>query len=205
MRVPLSAHPAAKRSTTGSTTAAGGAAFGKAARVVVSGPEGVLDAPLVPAGFSTDGVVAGAAAGSGGTGAVGAAGTGGAAAGGGISTTVLVAGGVAVAGGAAAFAVKKARDQENGVSIEGHVFRSTTPNGPPGAPIAGAVVGTSVSSQTATTDGAGHFFLDTGVRGDQYGREPYTVTVVAAGCQNYSVARSWGNAPRNQTLTLTCP
>jgi hypothetical protein len=70
-------------------------ALKKAAQVIVNAPEGIANAPLVPVGFSTDGVIAGAAA---------STGTGAAATGGGISTAVLLVGGVAVAGGAAAVA-----------------------------------------------------------------------------------------------------
>jgi hypothetical protein len=81
-------------------------ALKKAAQVIVSGPEGIAHAPLVPVGFSTDGVVAGAAGApaSAAASANASAGAGAATAGHGVSATLLVVGGVAVIGGGVAIA-----------------------------------------------------------------------------------------------------
>ncbi len=88
-------------------------ALKKAAQVMVNVPEGIANLPLVPAGFSTDGVIAGAASAAGGTPAASGAGSAGSgsaagavAAGGGVSATVLVVGALAVVGGGAAIASK---------------------------------------------------------------------------------------------------
>jgi hypothetical protein len=98
----------------------------KVAQVIVSGTEGIAHAPLVPAGFASDGVAgggAGAAAagatvavgGAGGASAAGATAATTAAAGGGIGTTVLVvAGGVAVAGGIAAVVATRGEGGDSG-------------------------------------------------------------------------------------------
>jgi hypothetical protein len=193
----------------------------KAVQVIVSGPEGVLNAPLVPVGFSTDGVIAGVAgsgsaptaAGASGAGATAgaasgtAAAGGAAAAGGGISTALLVVGGVAVAGGATALAVKSGGADENRkVTIEGHVFVTVggQPGFPGGPPVVGAVVATSLDSRTATTDAAGHFLLETATP-CCLRFTPYTITITKAGCQTFSRSHTWGDDARNQTFTLDCP
>ena len=75
------------------------------------------------------------------------------------------------------------------VSIEGTVISTigTTP-------IAGAVIGTSIDGQTATTDGTGSFRLETVATGD-WCCTPYTITVSATGFETFSQSDVWGQHP----------
>jgi len=83
------------------------------------------------------------------------------------------------------------------VSIQGHVRRQDN-----NAPIAGAVVSTSLDGRTATTAADGSFFLQTQAVGD-YSTTPYTITVTKSGFTTYNVNLVWGNRPRNQQFHLT--
>ena len=82
------------------------------------------------------------------------------------------------------------------VTIEGHVF-STQGN----APVAGAVVGTSLDGQTTTTDANGRFFLVT-TTGVGYGSTPYRITVTKAGYQPFDQQNTWGDHPAGQELHI---
>ena len=98
-----------------------------------------------------------------------------------------------------------------GFTIEGHVYARLTsnpsdPNGP-GLyvdPLSGAVVSTSLDSQTAITDANGHFVLTTSKR-PAANCTPYTVRVTASGHPTYSLAGSWGVGARNQIFSLSPP
>ena len=81
------------------------------------------------------------------------------------------------------------------VAIQGHVISPT------GAPIAGAVVGTSLDGATAVTAADGSFFLITQTQNNN-GSLVYTITVTKQGYQTYSSSGSWGDEPRNQTISL---
>jgi len=82
------------------------------------------------------------------------------------------------------------------VTIEGHVF-STQGN----APVAGALVGTSLDGQTTTTDANGWFFLVTAT-GVGYGSTPYRITVTKAGYQVFDQWNTWGDHPAGQELYI---
>jgi hypothetical protein len=103
------------------------------------------------------------------------------------------------------------------VTVEGVVREqdpTPDPTLPPGVrrcsptPVAGATVGTSLDAVTATTDGAGRFFLatDTPVSSDSAGRNysftPYAIRVSAPGYQPTSSVYSWGAFPTGQTFCL---
>lgn len=79
-------------------------------------------------------------------------------------------------------------DKEN-VRIEGTVVSEDDQT-----PIEGAVVGTSIDGQTATTDAAGRFFLETEATGD-FGSTEYTITVTAAGFETLNESNLWGQNP----------
>lgn len=76
------------------------------------------------------------------------------------------------------------------VSIEGTVVNA---NGP----VAGAVVGTSLDGETATTDANGHFFLQTNTAAN-YSSTAYTITINNAFSQSWV----WGDHPMGQYFRL---
>jgi hypothetical protein len=162
------------------------------AAVVLQGPAGAV---ALPVGFASAGVVA---AGS----SAGAAGAAGAAVGGsgGLSTGALVGllGGVGAAAAVAAVVAKGGGVGGGPNTLEGTVLRNTSPP----SPISGAVVSTSLDSRNTTTDGSGHFLLETATGGNV---QVYRVTVTAAGCQTYNNESGWGAHPTGLTLQLTCP
>ncbi|MBW2738280.1 MAG: hypothetical protein JRE64_05400 [Deltaproteobacteria bacterium] len=90
------------------------------------------------------------------------------------------------------------RDIEDYMYIEGHVYVAGTSN----SPVQGAVVSTSLDSQTATTDANGHFFLQTNTLAE-YSSTPYTITISASGYQTYSVEHTWGDHPVDQVFTIS--
>ena len=63
------------------------------------------------------------------------------------------------------------------------------PSSPAPDPVAGAVVSTSLSSQTATTDGNGFFELHTGSSSSSC----YTLTIARAGLPTFSASRKFGS------------
>ncbi len=83
------------------------------------------------------------------------------------------------------------------VSIEGNVYASAGRTNP----IAGAVVSTSLDSQTATTDAAGHFLLQTSTPAN-YSTTPYTITVTKTGYTPFSQSWNWGDHPTGQTFNF---
>ncbi len=83
------------------------------------------------------------------------------------------------------------------VSIEGNVYTSAGRINP----IAGAVVSTSLDSQTATTDAAGHFFLQTSTLAN-YSTTPYTITITKTGYPTFSQLWGWGDHPTGQTFNF---
>jgi hypothetical protein len=83
------------------------------------------------------------------------------------------------------------------IAIQGHVLTQGT-----SAPIAGAVVGTSLDGATAVTDSGGSFFLITQTPSTGNGTLVYTITVTKSGYQTYSSSGSWGDEPRGQTILL---
>lgn len=84
------------------------------------------------------------------------------------------------------------------VSIEGYVYASSGRT----TPIAGAVVSTSLDSQTATTDANGHFFLQTKTPAN-YSTTPYTITVKnSSGIVSFSQSWNWGDHPGGQTFNF---
>lgn len=89
------------------------------------------------------------------------------------------------------------RDIEDYMYIEGHVYAAGTSN----SPVQGAVVSTSLDSQTATTDANGHFFLQTNTLAE-YSSTPYTITISASGYQTYSVEHTWGDHPVDQVFII---
>lgn len=158
------------------------------AAVVLQGPAGAVGLPV---GFASAGVVA---AGS-------SAGTAGAAVGGGGSLSTGAVVGIVGGVGAAAVAAVAAKGGGGGGgpnTLEGTVFRNASPP----SPISGAVVSTSLDSRTTTTDGSGHFRLETATGGNV---QVYRVTVTTAGCQTYNNESGWGAHPTGLTLQLTCP
>ena len=92
--------------------------------------------------------------------------------------------------------------------VEGHVYDSVTCGGagctPAGnTPVAGAVVSTSIDSQTAVTDASGHFDLKSNATFDECAN--YMITITATGFPTYSGAGKWGiHAPR-QVFGLSPP
>ncbi len=141
--------------------------------------------------------VGGSSGGGSSAGAAGAALGGG---GGGLSTGAVVSlvGGVGAAAAVAAVVSKGGGVGGGPNTLEGTVFKNTTPP----APISGATVSTSLDSRTATTDGSGHFRLDTATAGNV---QVYRVTVTAPGCQTYNNESGWRAHPTGLTLQLTCP
>lgn len=83
------------------------------------------------------------------------------------------------------------------VSIEGNVYASAGRT----TPIAGAVVSTSLDSQTATTDANGHFFLQTKTPAN-YSITKYTITVTKTGYATFSQLWTWGDHPVGQTFNF---
>jgi hypothetical protein len=83
------------------------------------------------------------------------------------------------------------------VSIEGNVYASAGST----TPIAGAVVSTSLDAQTATTDAAGHFFLQTSTLAN-YSTTPYTITISKTGYPTFSQLWNWGDHPTGQTFNF---
>ncbi|MBS4096778.1 MAG: hypothetical protein KGZ83_08090 [Sulfuricella sp.] len=86
----------------------------------------------------------------------------------------------------------------DGVSIGGNVFIAGT-----STPIVGATISTSLDSKTATTDAAGHFFLQTQTAAAKYATTPYTIAIIASGYLGYSQSGNWGGNPTNQVFYLT--
>ena len=150
------------------------------------------------------------AAGGGGGGASGAgAGAGAAGGGGGLSaTTIAIIGGAAAAGGVgAAYATGAIGTADGGIVLKGTVYAtglfgtqaSTCPSGvfetTGGSsstcymnPVSGAVVSTTLDSNTATTDTAGNFDLETTVPWSEIESCPtYTLTIAAAGHPTYVI------------------
>ena len=82
------------------------------------------------------------------------------------------------------------------VTISGQVVEAWT-----NVAISGAVVSTSLDSETATTDASGKFFLQTSTKGD-YSSTPYTVNVSAEGYETESLTLAWGDRAENQTFQL---
>lgn len=83
------------------------------------------------------------------------------------------------------------------VTIQGCVYDDpTTMN-----PIPGAVVSTSLDSQTAVTDANGCFFLQTNTPAT-YSNTPYTITIIAPGYPTFSQTWVWGDHPVNQVFYL---
>ena len=82
------------------------------------------------------------------------------------------------------------------VSIEGTVISEIG-----ATPIAGAVIGTSIDGQTATTDGSGSFRLETVATGD-WCCTPYTITVTASGFVTFSQSDVWGQHPLGHEYSL---
>ena len=175
------------------------AAVAIATKIAVAAPSG---ASAVPAGFATSSVATA----------------------GGIGTAALVIGGIAVAGGAAAAVAVKAGSEGDGpgssqnqdtslVAMEAFVYNDSccglgliTPGIPHPRRVSGAVVSTSLDSTTTTTDDQGHFLLTTQTR-CQGNTTPFTVRIVAAGCDPFSETRSWGCAsvgPNQQAFNLAC-
>lgn len=70
------------------------------------------------------------------------------------------------------------------------------------APIAGAILGTSLDSATTVTDAAGHFRLVTATAA-HYCCTPYTIYISAAGYQSFAGTWSWGDYPVDQVFQLT--
>ncbi|MBI5675720.1 MAG: fibronectin type III domain-containing protein [Nitrospirae bacterium] len=85
--------------------------------------------------------------------------------------------------------VEKSATTLDYVTIEGHVYEQYTLNA-----IQGAVVSTSLDSQTATTDADGYFFLQTNTLAN-YCCTPYTITITAAGYTTFSQSSIWGDHP----------
>jgi hypothetical protein len=83
------------------------------------------------------------------------------------------------------------------VSIEGNVYASAGGINP----IEGAVVSTSLDSQTATTDADGHFFLQTSTPAN-YSVTPYTITITKNGFLTFSQSWNWGDHPTGQTFNF---
>ncbi|MEW6301913.1 MAG: Ig-like domain-containing protein [Verrucomicrobiota bacterium] len=73
-----------------------------------------------------------------------------------------------------------------------------------GAPIAGAVVSTSLDGVTTTTDSNGRFFLQTHTEAN-YSFTPYTVTVTKSGYATFSANQNWGDQPRGLLIQLSPP
>jgi len=169
------------------------AAMAVATKVVVGVPAG---AAAAPAGFAANTVaVAGGAAG------------------GGIGTTALVVGGLAVVGGAGVAVAGAAGGEKDGEgsgpgsgnpdtsvhTSDGIVYNDvccvaglidpTTQR--TGRRIQGALISTSLDGATTTTDGQGFFHLVTQTRCQN---APYTLRIVAAGCDPLSIPREWGCA-----------
>ena len=164
------------------------AAMAVASKVVVGVPAG---ASAAPAGFAANTVAAA-----------------GGAVGGGISTTAVVIGAVAVVGGAgAAVAAGGGGPSGTGSSpppqdtsvhfVDGIVYNDACcPAGlidptsqRTARRIQGAAVSSSLDSATTSTDGQGFFHLVTQTRCQN---APYTLRIVAAGCDPLSVPRDWG-------------
>lgn len=82
------------------------------------------------------------------------------------------------------------------VSMEGNVYIEGTTT-----PIVGAVISTSLDTQTATTDAAGNFKLSSKspVSG---GSAVYTVNIKANGYQPFSKSFAWGDHPAGQKFYL---
>ena len=83
------------------------------------------------------------------------------------------------------------------VLIEGRVFRRDTQ-----IPIPGAMVSTSLDSETATTDEGGRFCLVTKTF-PHFCCTPYTITISASGFETFSGTGIWGDHPTGQEFFLT--
>ncbi|MBI4844423.1 MAG: InlB B-repeat-containing protein, partial [Nitrospirae bacterium] len=68
-------------------------------------------------------------------------------------------------------------------------------------PISGAVIGTNLDGQTATTNANGYFFLQTDTVAN-YSSTPYTVNIDAFGYNSFSLNQVWGDHPTDQTFYL---
>ncbi|MDA3832705.1 MAG: hypothetical protein PF495_04850, partial [Spirochaetales bacterium] len=91
---------------------------------------------------------------------------------------------------------------EDYVSIDGNVFEGEGYLADHTNPVQGAVVSTSLDSQTAITDANGHFFLQTNTPAE-YSSTPYTITISASGYQTYSGTWTWGDHPVGQEFCLS--
>ena len=69
------------------------------------------------------------------------------------------------------------------------------------SPIAGAIISSSLDSQTAISDGNGQFTLAPRVTGD-ISDIPYALIVNTPGFETYSETRFWGNQPLPELLFL---
>jgi hypothetical protein len=112
--------------------------------------------------------------------------------------SVLLLTAVACSGG-----TETEQENNNEIVIVGSVWAgaTTNPNGTrtPINPVAGAVVSTSLTSRTATTDAAGHFVLHTEF--DDHNCSTYTVKVTAAGHPTYE--RQWkGGGPNGGEFSI---
>ena len=116
-----------------------------------------------------------------------------------VNFTTSVAGSVELrfqlgAGGAAGTAATLSRSVNgSAVSLIGIVYNrwigTPGPTSPAPDPVAGAVVSTSLSSRTATTDGNGYFELNTGTASSSC----YSLNIARAGLPTFSASRKFGS------------
>lgn len=97
-------------------------------------------------------------------------------------------------------------DTMDSVEVSGHVYAHVTcdpqncvPSGQ--GPVSGAVVSTSLSAQTATTDADGYFDLRTDSQLPDC--TAFTLTITATGYPTYSVRGYWGTLVRDQVFGLS--
>jgi hypothetical protein len=104
--------------------------------------------------------------------------------------------------------VHKVVTTSNFVEVSGIVFATvsqrTAGPGLPVNPVAGAVVSTSLDSNTAKTDAAGGFKLQTGTVAPS-GSPCYTITITSPGLPTYSVHGLWGGQVLNQIFVMSPP
>jgi hypothetical protein len=82
------------------------------------------------------------------------------------------------------------------ISLQGTVRNNSNLN-----PIAGATVSTTLDGATAVTDSNGKFFLQTSVTSSSFNMS-YGVTVTKTGFNTFSQNTSWGDRPRNLSISL---
>jgi hypothetical protein len=96
----------------------------------------------------------------------------------------------------------------NVVQVTGIVFATSSQRtaGPPlpTNPLSGAVVSTSLDKNTATTDAAGGFSLQTGTAATT-STQCYTITITFPGVPTYSVHGLWGTQATNQIFVMSPP